>query len=344
MIEIDGSLGEGGGQVLRTALSLSAIFQKPFRIVNIRKGRKKPGLMPQHLLCVQALKAICGAEVRGDRKGSEEVVFRPGLAKAGNYDFPIATAGSTSLLLQAILPPLVTAGQPSAITLSGGTHVPFSPPYDFISQVFLPILRHMGVPVRSRIEQVGFYPQGGGRIEISLGAAAGISPLDLTDGGEVRKIRGISGIANLPDHIGERQREAALEALRLGGYGAQMEIRTLPGVGRGTFVFLSAERGGGRAGFSALGARGRRAETVGREAAGYFLDYAASGACLDPYAADQILLYLALAKGESRLTASKITNHLVSNLEVIKRFINVEAHVRGTPGLPGTVILNSPGF
>lgn len=344
MIEIDGSLGEGGGQILRTALSLSTICQKPFRMVNVRKWRKKPGLMPQHLLCVQALKAICGAEVRGHCKGSEEVVFRPGPVQGGDYDFRIATAGSTSLLLQAILPPLVMARRPLTITLSGGTHVPFSPPYDFISEVFLPVLRQIGVSVECRIARYGFYPKGGGKIEIFLEAAAEMRPLDLTNRGEVREIRGISGVANLPDHIGKRQRDSVIEALGSRGYGAQMEILTLPAVCQGTFVFLSAETGGGRAGFSALGERGKRAEAVGREAAGYFLDYAASGACLDPHLADQILLYLALAKGKSRLTTSKITNHLVTNLEVIKRFIKVEAEVQGSSGLAGTVILNSPGL
>lgn len=344
MIEIDGSLGEGGGQLLRTALSLSSICQKPFRIYNIRKGRKTPGLKPQHLLCVQALKEVCCAKVRGDCKGSEEITFLPGPARGGDYDFRVTTAGSTSLVLQAILPALVMAKRSSTIALSGGTHVPFSPPYDFISEVFLPILGKVGVLAESRIEQYGFYPKGGGRIELALEPAAGMRALDLTDGGEIRRVRGVSGVANLPYSIGERQRSAALQALADRGYEARMEIRTLPAIGQGTFVFLIAETEDWPAGFSALGERGKRSEVVGAEAAGYFLNYAASGACLDSHLADQIVLYLALAKGESRFTTSEITNHLLTNLEVIKRFIPLEAHVRGTRGSAGTVVLDSPGF
>ena len=341
MIEIDGSLGAGGGQVLRTALSLSAICQKPFRMVHVRKGRKKPGLMAQHLLCVRALQQICGAQVRGDRLGSEEVVFQPGLSRWGEYDLPIATAGSTSLLLQAVLPPLIMTAQPSTMTLSGGTHVPFSPCYDYIAQIFLPALRKMGVPVESRIDQYGFYPKGCGKVRVSLGPAPELKPLDLTDRGEMRQIRGISAVANLPDHIGKRQQGAVLEVLAARGYSAEVEIRTLGAVGPGTFVFLKAETGSGSAGFSALGERGKRAEVVGREAAGQLLDYADSGASLDLHLADQILLYLALARGESRFTTSRITNHLLTNLDVIKRFLEVEVDVRGTPGRPGLVILNS---
>src|SRR4030066_2302581 len=164
MIEIDGSFGEGGGQILRTSLSLSCLLKRHLRIFNIRRRRKKPGLMPQHLMGIRSLKLISNARVSGDSQGSIELLFEPGEVKAGDYFFDIGTAGSTSLLLQAILPPLIFAEHKSSLTLKGGTHVPFSPPFHYISKVFIPIMNKLGIKVKAAIESYGFYPKGGGKV------------------------------------------------------------------------------------------------------------------------------------------------------------------------------------
>ncbi|MGE5892852.1 MAG: RNA 3'-terminal phosphate cyclase, partial [bacterium] len=213
MIEIDGSSGEGGGQILRTALGLSAALQKPFRIFNIRINRKKPGLMPQHLMAVRAMKIISGATVTGDSPGSMELMFRPARVKPGAYTFDIGTAGSTSLLLQALLPPLVFADESSSLVLKGGTHVPFSPPFHYISAVFLPVLNRLGIGLTAAIEHYGFYPQGGGSISVSISPQRNPRGLTMRERGVVREITGISGVGNLPLTIAERQARAAREIL-----------------------------------------------------------------------------------------------------------------------------------
>ena len=339
MLEIDGSFGEAGGQILRTALGLSALLARPFRMFNIRKGRKRPGLMPQHLTGVRALAHISGAKVKGDSEGSTELVFEPVEARPGDYFFDIGTAGSTSLLLQAVLPPLVLAKAGSRVTLKGGTHVPFSPPFHYISEVFVPMLNMLGIHVKVSIERYGFYPKGGGSIVVEVGPAADIKGLDLTERGKIRKIRGVSGVANLPRSIAERQKNALLRALGMDGPGVEIELLQAPAFGAGTFVFLRSEAENCFAGFSALGERGKKAEVVGEEAAREFLDYYYTPACLDLHLADQIVLYLALSKEGSSFTTSRVTSHLLTNLRVIEKFLGASCRVEGEQGRPGKVII-----
>src|SRR4030066_1037453 len=190
MIEIDGSFGEGGGQVLRTSLSLSCLLNKPFRIFNIRKKRKKPGLMPQHLMGIRSLKLISNARVTGDSQGSIELLFEPGEVKAGDYFFDIGTAGSTSLLLQAIILPLIFANNTSSLTLKGGTHVPFSPPFHYISGVFIPILNKLGIEVGAKIESYGFYPKGGGKVRVEIMPSGRIKGVSFLERGGIKKLGG----------------------------------------------------------------------------------------------------------------------------------------------------------
>lgn len=339
MLEIDGSYGEGGGQILRTALSLSSLLRKPFRLFNIRRGRKKPGLMPQHLTCVKALTLISGARVLGDTIGSTELVYEPGEPVPGDYFFDIGTAGSTSLLFQTILPPLAFAKGSSRITLTGGTHVPFSPPYHFISDVFLPMLSSLGITVHASILQYGFYPKGGGKISVEVFPSAGITGFHCTERGAVKKVRGISTVSNLSLSIAERQRNAALRAVGRSGLKAEIGTLHVTSYSPGTFLFLESRTKDCVAGFSSLGEKGKKAETVGEEAAEEFLNYYYSSACLDRHLADQIVLYLATAKGESSFTTSHITGHLLTNLWVIEKFLGIKHFIEGKKGDPGRVII-----
>ncbi|MBI5639631.1 MAG: RNA 3'-phosphate cyclase [Nitrospirae bacterium] len=341
ILEIDGGFGEAGGQILRTALSLSCLLGRPFRMFNIRKGRGKPGLMPQHLTCVRALQQISKAKVSGDSHGSTDITFVPSETEPGEYVFDIQTAGSTSLLLQAILPPLVFAKGSCSITLKGGTHVPFSPTFQYISEVFIPMLHRLGIEVHARIERYGFYPKGGGEIRIETIPSKSVSAINLPERGEIREVSGVSGVASLPISIAERQKNSMVRIISGHGLQADIELVEVSSFGKGTFVFLKPEADNCIAGFSSPGEIGKPAEKVGGEAAAEFLDYFFSGACLDPHISDQIVPYLALAKGSSAFTTSRISNHLLTNLWLIRQFTGTECIVDGEKGKPGRITLCS---
>ena len=344
MIEVDGSFGEGGGQILRTALSLSCLFHKPFRIFNIRKGRKKPGLMPQHLTGVRAAQLLTRAEVQGDHAGSMELSFSPGKVKGGNFFFDIGTAGSTMLVLQTLIPALVFSGEKTTLTLVGGTHVPFSPSFHYVRDVFLPFLKKTEIEIALSVESYGFYPKGGGRIRVELFPVHEVTPLRIADRGKMLGVKGISGVANLPLAIAERQRNTALEKLLPHGsdYSHQVDIELLdvPSPGQGTFIFLKAESEHSIAGFTDLGERGKRAETVGEEAATELIEYLRTDAAPDSHLADQIVLYLSLCRKQSLFTACRITRHLLTNLWVIGLFHEFRYSIDGEIGKPGTVRIN----
>ena len=339
MLEIDGSFGEGGGQVLRTSLSLSCLLNKPFRIFNIRTKRKKPGLMPQHLMGIRALNLITNARVEGDSVGSTELIFEPEEVKAGDYLFDIGTAGSTSLLLQAIILPLIFAKSRSSLSLKGGTHVPFSPPFHYISEVFIPILKKLGIRIEAKIESYGFYPKGGGKVRVEIMPSGRIKGMSFLERGGIKKLGGISGVGNLPLSIAERQKDAALKVLASEGLKAEIEPLSVSTPGQGTFIFLRAETDNCLAGFSSLGERGKRAELVGEEAAKNYLNYYSTSACLDHHMADQIVLYLSIAKGESSFTTSEVSNHLLTNLWVIEKLSGARYEVEGEMGKPGKITI-----
>lgn len=350
MIEIDGSHGEGGGQILRTALSLSCLLGKSFRMVNIRRGRAKPGLMPQHIAAVRAASRICGAAVEGDRPGSTELVFSPGGIRSGDIFFDIGTAGSATLVLQTVLPALFFAPGPSTVTVTGGTHVPFSPPFHHTALVFAQALRRIGAEAEFAIDAYGFYPRGGGRVRASVRPAAALRPLNVEAPGAVLSVRGESGAGNLPLSIAQRQREAALRTVRYlpKGEGLDVEIaaRVVPSAGPGTFLFLLCESENAVAGFGAVGQKGKPAEAVGEEAARAFLKHRLTGAALDPHLADQVVLYLALCGEESSFSTSAVTRHLLTNLWTIGLFREIRHEVEGEAGKPGRVRLSprEPAF
>lgn len=319
MIVIDGSHGEGGGQVLRTALALSLATGQPFRIENIRAKRSRPGLMRQHLTAVEAACAIGNAECEQLEIGTSALTFRPGAVTPGNYRFAVGTAGSTSLVLQTILLPLALAGGPSSLVLEGGTHNIHAPPFDFIERTYLPLVNRMGPRVTARLDRYGFAPAGGGRIEVEIEPALGLQPLDLVERGERQEVAARALIAALPGEIAVRELEAAEKVLgwSLGGD----SIRMLPDrAGPGNILLLEAQFEQVTEVVSGFGKLGVSAQTVGDQAAKRMAGYIASGAFAGPYLADQLLLPMALAGGGS-FTTVKPSLHARTAAGVVEMFL-----------------------
>jgi len=346
MVIIDGSYGEGGGQVLRTSLALSALLGEPVRVENIRAKRPNPGLQAQHLTGVMAIARICDAEVKGAELGSKELTFIPRKKpQAGLYRFDVAkarkggSAGATTLVFQTIFFPLARADGVSRVVIKGGTHVAWSPPFHYLEHVFLPTIARMGFEAELRIEKWGWYPIGGGEITITVigDSKAALKGIQLTERGKLRRLWGISAYSNLPEHIGQRQRQRAVELLRRWDLDPRIQIVKAPSSGKGTCVFLVAEFENTVAGFTALGAIGKRAERVAEEAVREFLDYYKSGAALDKHLADQLILPMALAREPSAFTTCRITQHLLTNIWVVEQFMGEKFVVEGQEGAKGYV-------
>jgi len=357
ILVIDGSYGEGGGQVLRTALSLAALLSRPVRLVNIRAGRRKPGLQAQHLTGVRAVGRICAADAEGVKLGSQELTFIPRTApRAGLYTFDVAearkggSAGAASLVFQTVLLPLALARGQSRLTIRGGTHVEWSPPFDYLKRVYLPTLARMGVRAKVHLKRWGWYPLGGGEMTAVIKGTGGrgatedemnlrcLKGLTLTERGRLLRVRGLSATSNLPRHIARRQQRRAVQVLREHGLNPRIEIvDNAPSKGQGTVVFLWADFENVVAGFTSYGRLGKPAEQVAEEACREFLSYYDSGAALDPHLADQVILPLALAAGESTFTTCQITEHLLTNVWVVEQFLGPRFKIEGEKGEVGRV-------
>jgi RNA 3'-terminal phosphate cyclase (ATP) len=353
VLVIDGSYGEGGGQVLRTGLSLSAITGRPLRLVNIRGARRKPGLMPQHLTGVRAMAKVCNAETEGDKLNSQELTFVPSTApQAGRYTFDVAqvakggSAGSVGLVAQTVLLPLALAGGTSEVTLRGGTHVPWSPIYDYLKRVYLPTLKWMGVEAKVQILKWGWFPIGGGEIKLTiqgLPSQAPLEGLDLRQRGRLLRVRGLSASSSLPKHVRERQEGSALHMLRAHGVNPRLDALDAPSKGTGSVVFLWAEFEKVLAGFTALGERGKPAERVAEEASQALLNHLRANGALDRHLADQMILPLALASGPSTFTTELVTQHLLTNAWAVNQFFPGRVHIEGVEGTPDALCALSVG-
>jgi RNA 3'-terminal phosphate cyclase (ATP) len=318
MIMIDGAQGEGGGQVLRTALSLSIAMGQPFTIENIRARRSKPGLMRQHLTAVTAAAEICGGRAVGAEIGGQRLRFEPGAAKAGDYHFRIGTAGSTTLVLQTILLPLAQAGAPSRVVIEGGTHNPSAPPFDFLQHAFLPLLRRIGFNVTAMLKRPGFYPAGGGAIEIEIGTADAFAPLVLDKRGALRSRRAEAVIANLPRQIAER--ELAVLAQRLDLKPEELCVRHEPNAsGPGNCVLVIVQYDNLCEVATSFGQVNISSEAVAEEAARQIRSYIAADTTVGSYLADQLILPMAVAAG-GRFNTAAPSQHLLTNADVINRF------------------------
>ena len=325
IIAIDGSQGEGGGQILRTALGLSALTGRSFAIEKIRANRNKPGLMRQHLTSVNAAAEICGATVTGAHIGSADLTFVPGPVRAGAYRFAIGSAGSTTLVLQAVLPALLTADGTSTLTLEGGTHNPHSPPLDFLRDAFLPIVARMGPRVEIDLERHGFYPAGGGRWRATITPAKTLTPITLNERGPILRRTATALVAALPGEIAKR--ELAKVQQRLGWEGESLQLRQLSNdQGPGNVVMLKIESEAVTEIFTAFGQKGVSAETVADRVVDDACAYLASAAPVGEYLADQLLIPLVMAGGGSFVT-TRATQHLKTNAEVIGQFLGVRFRI-----------------
>lgn len=328
MLTIDGSRGEGGGQILRSALALSVATGTPIIIENVRAGRKRPGLLRQHLTAVLAARAISGGEVSGAELGSPRVTLHPGPVRPGDYEFSVGTAGSACLVLQTVLPPLLTAPGPTKVSISGGTHNPFAPPFEFLERCFLPVIRRMGAKVDLALERPGFFPAGGGRIDAVVEPAEALRPIELHERGRIERRRATAIIAHLPRHVADR--ELAVVSKRLGFRLKETEIREAPeSAGPGNALLIEVAGGDACEIVTAFGQRGKPAEKVAAAAVREMKRYLDSTAPVGERLADQLLLSLALAGGGG-FTTLPLSSHFRTNAEVIGTFLPVRVATEET--------------
>jgi RNA 3'-terminal phosphate cyclase (ATP) len=330
MMTIDGSMGEGGGQILRSSVALSIITSTPIAIENIRAKRDKPGLRKQHLTAVLAAAEICGANVEGAHVGSSSLTFAPGKVVAGDYHFDIGTAGSTTLVTQTVLPPLVLADGPSRLSLKGGTHNIHAPPFDYLQRVFVPLLNRMGPRVGVQLERYGFFPAGGGRFSVQVEPTSKLTPISLIERGPTVRREARAIVAGLRVSIAER--ELTVIKNRLNWTGDELVARDLgQGYGPGNVVLLEIQSAHVTELFTGFGERGIPAEAVAAAAADEAHEYESAGVPVGPHLADQLILPLALAGGGSFVTMP-LTLHATTNIKVVQMFLPVHVRVANLAG------------
>jgi len=321
LIRIDGSYGEGGGQIIRTAIALSAVTATEVTISNIRSNRPKPGLKAQHMTAISTAADMTGARISGLKSGSTDLTFSPGDIPGGHYSMDIGTAGSITLLLQCLMP-IASASQESvSLDITGGTDVAWSPPIDYMAHVLLPVLAAMGLKCSIELYRRGYYPRGGGRVTAIIQPSV-LEVVDLEKDKEPCTVAGISHSSNLPPHVAQRQADAATAALEKAGYSSSIDTRpsSFPSTGSGITLW------GGHAGGSALGKRGLPAEKVGRMAAREIITELDSGAVVDVHLADQLIPYMGLARGGS-FTVREVSGHTRTNIWVVEQFLDVEFRI-----------------
>jgi len=326
MIEIDGAHGEGGGQLVRNAAALAAVTGKAVRVSNIRAKRPNPGLAAQHVAALQALAAVSGARIDGLQPGSRQIIVTPGTPRGGSHRFDVGTAGSVTLVLQACLPAALRAPGPTELHLIGGTDVKWSPPLDYFRFVFLPLLARMGGHVTIDALKRGYYPRGGGEVRVAVTPTAAFQPLVVEPPGTLKRVRGIAHAANLPPDVAQRMKqEAARPFVAIAE--AKIESQVLgnaQAAGPGGAVVLWTEHENTVLGADALAEKGTPAEQVGREAGEAMLADIKAHASLDVHASDQMLIYAALAKGESQFSAREVSSHALTAMWLLEAFLDVQ--------------------
>lgn len=329
MIEVDGSIGEGGGQILRTALALSMLTAQAIRIRNIRARRRRPGLQRQHLAAVNAAAEISSAKVKGAELGSSTLKFSPSAITPGQYTFSIGSAGSTSLVLQTVLPALISAEEPSTVFIEGGTHNPMAPPFEFLQQSFIPLLSRMGPQLSPVLERPGFYPAGGGRFKIHISPAERLLPLDLRERGEIKSVNAQALIAGLDRSIAQREIKIIRRELELSE--EQATVRELGSkFGPGNVVLVSVSSAALTAVFTGFGEKHVRAETVAAGVCAQANAYLRSAAAVDRLLADQLLLPFALA-GSGSFSTLEPSSHTRTNIEIIRLFLDIDIRAEERP-------------
>jgi len=323
LLEIDGSYGEGGGQILRNAVALSTLTKKPVKITNIRANRPNPGIKPQHYISIKSIQELCCAKTTGLEIGSSTLSFTPGDFKGGKYKFDIGTAGNITLVFQACILASFNSKEPVTIKLNGGTDVKWSPSWDYFTNVFLPLLKKMGVSVETKLITRGYYPKGGGEAEITINPCKKINPLRLDRYQEFSDVKGVINIAGLPDHISTRMKHSANKLLLKENFMSNIEIERFSSISQGAGITLWVESKDTILGTTVLGERGVSSEEVGKTAVMKLLSEIQSQSTLDVYAFDQLLPYMALAEDSSSCFVKELSNHANTNIWLVKQFLDV---------------------
>ncbi|MFQ6123060.1 MAG: RNA 3'-terminal phosphate cyclase [Candidatus Heimdallarchaeota archaeon] len=347
LIDIDGSQGEGGGQLLRNAVALAAIYGRQIRVYNIRKKRKNPGLRPQHRQAVRLVGRVCGAEMWGLEENSMEVRFSPKSIRGGSFSIDIGTAGSITLLLQCVLPVFAFTQVRSSLKIMGGTSVKWAPPIPYMTNVFLPILStHMGFEPTVNLVRRGYYPKGGGLVEVEATPIHKINPIVLPERGKIEAIEGISYCSKLPRHVAERQARSARRTLAKHGLNeVSIEVKTdMSARSPGSGIVLWAKSSlGAIIGADSLGERGKKAEHVGEEAARQFISQLQRNKPIDKHLSDQLIVWMALADGVSRIGCTELTLHAITAIELCETIAGAEFNVIGRLGEPVTIECHGAG-